>query len=273
MDVRRYLDRIEADVGPDPTPSHDLLAHLQRRHVRSVPFENLDVVAGRRIGVDREAHFEKVVERGRGGFCYELNGLFEWLLAGLDFSTRYVEAEVQMDDGFSPRFAHAAVLVDLGAGGPPSTGDGWYLADVGFGDFARRPLPLTGEPRSDVGGTYRVRALDDGRFEAQRQADERGDGGWSTTYRLTTDDRPDAAFASACEWNQTSPDSAFTDRLVCTLATDDGRVTLSEHALTMTVDGERTREPVAPEERHAVLRERFDLEVDGPLLLPGERPA
>lgn len=277
MDVRRYLDRIGADRSPGSAPSLDRLAHLQRRHLLSVPFENLDVVAGRRIEMDRAAHYAKVVDRGRGGFCYELNGLFEWLLGELGFSTRLVEAQVGSDGGYTERFAHAAVLVDLGADGPPGVREGWYLADVGFGDFARQPLPLTGEPRADASGTYRVRALDDGRFEALRvppSADERqretGDDDWSIRYRLTPADRAVVAFEPMCEWTQTSPESPFTGRLVCSVATEEGRMTLSENALTVTAGGAKTVRDVPPEERHAVLRETFDVEFDGPLALPGE---
>lgn len=280
MDVWRYLDRIGVDVDPNPEPSLDLLERLQRRHLHAVPFENLDVVARREIPIDRAAHYQKVVERGRGGFCYELNGLFDWLLGELGFETRFVEAQVRMDGSYSRRFAHAAVLVDLDADGPPVTREGWYLVDVGFGDFARQPLPLTGEPRSDVSGTYRVRALDDGRFVSQYRGPRPGADDpdiapdeWVTRYRLTTDDRDGDEFEPACEWTQTSPDSAFTGRLVCSLATDDGRLTLSEHALTVTTGDEKTKREVSPDMRQAVLREQFDLEFDGPLRLPDERPA
>ena len=121
MDARRYLHRIDADVAPEATPSLELLAKLQRRHLQTVPFENLDVVAGREISIERGAHYEKIVEAGRGGFCYELNGLFDWLLGELGFTTRFVEGRVNNGNGFSRRFAHAAVLVDLGAAGPPAS--------------------------------------------------------------------------------------------------------------------------------------------------------
>lgn len=277
MDARRYLDRIDADVTPEATPSRELLAKLQRRHLRTVPFENLDVVAGRTIPIDRAAHYEKVVTAGRGGFCYELNGLFDWLLGELGFRPRFVEGQVNGEDGWSQRFAHAAVLVELGADGPPASRDGWFLADVGFGDFARRPLPLTGEARTDVSGTYRVRPLDDGRLESQyrgprpgEDTDEIDADEWVPRYRLTPADRAGEAFKSMCEWTQTAPESAFTDRLVCSIATPDGRWTLSETALTVTRGDEKTKEPVGPEERQAVLRNRFGIEFDGPLRLPSE---
>lgn len=278
MDVERYLRRIDAPLDPDGEPTLERLTTLQRHHLLAVPFENLDVVVGREISIDRDAHYRKVVEEGRGGFCYELNGLFDWLLGELGYTTRFVEAQVNEGDGFSRRFAHAAVLVDLDGDGPPAHRDGWYLVDVGFGDFARQPLPLTGEPRTDVGGTYRVRALEDGRYETQYRGPRPGESDpdvdpdeWVTRYRLTPADRPGEAFEAACAWTQTSPDSMFTDRLLCSLATEAGRVTLSENRLTVTRGDEKTKSPVDPEERRSVLRERFDLDIDRPLRLPSER--
>ncbi|MFB6353710.1 MAG: arylamine N-acetyltransferase [Halobacteriales archaeon] len=269
MDVGRYLDRIGAEWPAAASPTLDRLATLQRRHVLSVPFENLDIVAGRPIPLDRAAYYGKVIERGRGGFCYELNGLFAWLLDALGFDVRLVEGRVLEDHGFTPRFAHAAVLVDLGADGPPSSRSGWHLADVGFGRFARRPLPLTGEPRRDVEGTYRVRPLDDAGFEAQRRSDD----GWTAAYQFTPDARVLGDFEDGLAWNVTSPDSAFTGRVLCTQATESGRVTLSTRGLTITEDGERATREVAPDERAAVLEAAFGLDVEGPLWLPDERPA
>lgn len=276
MDVGRYLERIGADWPTAASPTLDRLATLQQRHLLSVPFENLDIVAGRPITLDRGAFFEKVVGRGRGGFCYELNGLFAWLLDTLGFDVRLVEGRVLEDHGFTPRFAHAAVLVDIGADGPPASRDGWYLADVGFGRFARQPLPLTGEPRSDVGGTYRVRALGDGGFEARRRppaGDGVEPGDWTVAYQFTPDARDLGDFEEGLAWNLNSPDSAFTGRVLCTQATESGRVTLSTRGLTVTEDGEKTTREVIPDERAAVLDETFGLDVEGPLCLPEERPA
>lgn len=276
MDVGRYLERIGVDWPTAASPTLDRLATLQRRHLLSVPFENLDIVAGRPIALAPAAFFEKVVARGRGGFCYELNGLFAWLLDALGFDVRLVEGRVLEDHGFTPRFAHAAVLVDLGADGPPGSRAGWYLADVGFGRFARRPLPLSGESRRDVEGTYRIRPLNDGGFEAQRRppaGDGAEPGDWSVAYQLTPDGRNLEDFEGGLDWNLTSPDSAFTGRVLCTQATESGRVTLSTSGLTVTEDGEKYTCEVPPDERAAVLEARFGLDVEGPVRLPEERRA
>ena len=112
------------------------LASLQRRHLLSIPFENLDIHWGQRITLDTRAFYDKIVAGGRGGFCYELNGLFNELLRQIGFETRLVSARVFRDDGsLGPEFDHAAIIVDLDKTD--------YLVDVGFGDFATEPLSVS----------------------------------------------------------------------------------------------------------------------------------
>ncbi len=103
-----------------------------------MPFENLDIVARTPISLDLEAIHEKVVTRRRGGFCYELNGLFAWLLEQLGYDvTRLSARTVEGIDGeLGPEFDHLVLQVDLA--------EPW-LADVGFGDTFRTPLPLAAE--------------------------------------------------------------------------------------------------------------------------------
>src|SRR4029079_18755156 len=110
-------------------PSAATLRELQLAHVQSVPFENLSIHSNEPIVLEDEALFEKVVERRRGGFCYELNGLFAALLRALGFKVEMVSAGVATaDGGFSPDFSHMTLLVEL---------DQRWLVDVAFGDSFR----------------------------------------------------------------------------------------------------------------------------------------
>lgn len=251
VDVGAYLGRIEAVGLPDVDVGYDLLAALQRRHLLTVPFENLDVVAGEPITLDRAAFAEKIVERERGGFCYELNGLFAGLLSALGFETRMVGGRVTRSDGsLGPPGDHLAIVVDL---------DDPYLVDVGFGDFARVPLPMTGEPISDVGGTWRVRVDPDDpdAFLAQSWSED----GWRTEYAFTTETRQLEFFAEACQHHQTAPESPFVGEPVVTIATETGRVTLRPGTLTVTDHGlKRTQTVPTAEEREQILRERFGID-------------
>ncbi|MEO6393687.1 MAG: arylamine N-acetyltransferase, partial [Pyrinomonadaceae bacterium] len=120
----RYLTRIGYAGSTEVSPQ--TLRDLQLAHLYSVPFENLDISAGRYIRLDLDRLFEKIVNERRGGFCYELNGLFSAMLRSLGFSVDRLAAGVaNKSGGFGPKFDHLTLLVHL-----PEP----YLADVGFGD-------------------------------------------------------------------------------------------------------------------------------------------
>ena len=163
MDVDAYLERIGA---PRPAaPTLDALAELALAHLYSVPFENLDIAAGRRLSVELEAIHDKVVTRRRGGFCYELNGLFAGLLRELGYDVTLLAAEVPEPRDGGPRHdrAHLVLLVAL---------DGPRLVDVGWGEAYRRPFALrAGNEHADPHlGTYRLEEQD-GRWQVREWQD------------------------------------------------------------------------------------------------------
>src|SRR5258706_4705129 len=123
LDVRAYLDRI-GQRGPTPA-NETTLRSLHLAHLRTVPFENLDIHLGRDIVLDETRLFDKIVRQKRGGFCYELNGLFAELLGELGFRVTLLSARVVNDGQVGPEFDHLALRVDL---------DRPWLCDVGFGD-------------------------------------------------------------------------------------------------------------------------------------------
>ena len=100
----------------------------------NVPFENLDIIYGNSIVLKLERIYDKIVKRGRGGFCYELNGMFSWLLRELRYNISLVSARVIKEDGsYGQEFDHLGIIVYIG--------DKKYLVDVGFGDSTRNDLP------------------------------------------------------------------------------------------------------------------------------------
>src|SRR5271169_327828 len=130
MDVQAYLQRIEYD-GPR-RPSAACLRALHRQHLFTVPFENLDIPLGNPIVLDLAHLFDKIVVRRRGGFCYELNGLFGELLTAMGFKVQMLAARVHRDDGpFGPEFDHMLLKVEL---------EEPWLADVGFGESFVNPI-------------------------------------------------------------------------------------------------------------------------------------
>jgi N-hydroxyarylamine O-acetyltransferase len=248
VDVARYLERIGYAGSLEPTLA--TLRGLHEAHYRAVPFENLDIALGRPITLDEAALFAKIVERRRGGFCYELNGLFAALLRALGFRVTLLSAGVlsSLHGVFGPEFDHLALRVDLA--------EPW-LADIGFGEGFVYPLRLDerGE-QHDPGRVFRITERDDWHIlEARDDA-----GNLQSQYRFTLTPRALADFAAMCHYQQTSPDSGFTKRSTCSLPTPTGRVTLSGSRLILTNNGVREETELPGEAaRAAALRERFGI--------------
>ncbi|MFL6214865.1 MAG: arylamine N-acetyltransferase family protein [Blastocatellia bacterium] len=246
MNVAAYLQRLNYDGPMEPTA--ETLRELHRAHLLAVPFENLDIHLGREIVLEAERLTAKVVEQRRGGFCYELNGAFAGLLAALGFDVKMLAAGVGRADGsFGPLFDHMALLVQL---------DEPWLADVGFGESFREPLRLDVEDeQAQAFGSYRIRRDGEHRILERRSGDE-----WQPEYRFTLQPYGYADYAEMCRYHQTSPQSSFTQKRVCTLATAEGRVTLTNNRLITTIGGARDERELASEaEIAATLRDYFDV--------------
>ena len=248
MDIVAYLKRINYD-GP-LAPTAETLRQLQVAHLLSVPFENLSIHAREPIVLTDAALFEKVVVHRRGGFCYELNGLFAALLRALNFNVVMISAGVMRPEGnFGPEFDHMAVLVTLG--------ERW-LADVGFGDSFREPLLLDERTEQvQLERSYRIDAADDGCFILMRR--DKG-GEWGAQYRFSLEPHIYGDYAGMCRYHQSSPESHFTQWRVCSLATKEGRVTLSQMRLITTRGGERQERELADENEYAeALQKHFGI--------------
>ncbi|MFJ5552884.1 arylamine N-acetyltransferase [Streptomyces sp. NPDC093225] len=250
------IDAYLARIGlPRPERADaEALAALQEAHLRSVPFENLSIHLDEPVVLRADALFEKVVTGGRGGFCYELNGLFAALLGALGFRVTLLAARVFGAERLGPPFDHMALRVDLA--------EPW-LADVGFGRFSQRPLRLDARgDQSDPAGTFTVTPYGD-------QLDVAQDG--SPQYRL--DPRPYELvdFVPTCWWQATSPDSHFRRAPMCSrLTSDGGRTTLSGTRLIRTSPtGEREERELGGAELLAAYRTEFGVDLERLPGLPG----
>jgi len=248
MDIASYLERIGHE-GPR-TPSLDTLRALHRRHMLTVPFENLDIHLGRTIALDESAAFDKIVRQRRGGFCYELNGLFAALLRELGYEVDLLSGRVANEIGrFGPEFDHLVLLVRL-------DGQRW-IADVGFGDSFLDPLALEGGEQSSGGMLYFIDSWPEGLILLREE-----NGAWSAKYVFTLQPRRLEEFASMCVYHQTSPHSTFPRARICSRATLQGRITLSEMRLIQMADGERTEQILESEEQYQkALVEHFGIEL------------
>ena len=246
MDVNAYLRRIDHH-GP-LAPKAETLRALHRAHLLAAPFENLDIHLGRPIVLDEDRLFDKIVRRQRGGFCYELNGLFAALLRELGFQATLLSARVATGNGsFGPEFDHLILLVNL---------DERWLADVGFGDSFFEPLRLDepGEQRQASGVYQIVHRGAEWVMQAKNRA-----GAMVDSYLFTLQPRQLAEFTGMCHYQQTSPASHFTQKRVCSRAAPEGRVTLGGDKLILTVNGRREEKCLTPPEYAAALKEHFGI--------------
>jgi N-hydroxyarylamine O-acetyltransferase len=249
LDISAYLRRIDYRGPRDPTPQ--TLQALHTAHMLAVPFENLDIHR-RPIILDEAALFDKIVMRRRGGFCYELNGLFAALLRALGFDVTLLSARVaRANGGFGPEFDHLTLLIALG--------ERW-LADVGFGDAFRAPLRLDDPGEQHEGArSYRLAREEQRWLMLQRDAGA----DWEPQYAFTLQPRRLADFVDMCHYHQTSPESSFTQRRICSRATPDGRVTLSDMKLIVTTQSARQERLLADQgEYDAALKQHFGIDLE-----------
>jgi len=251
MDTRPYLARL--GYSGALKPDAETLQGLHIAHMCKVPFENLDIGLGRQIHLSEEALWEKIVLQRRGGFCYELNGLFASLLKQLGFDVTYLNARVYNHQGqLGIDFDHLALFVKV-----PGQAGRW-LADVGFGDSFSEPLDFE-EPGEQVQGlrAYRLEQVPEGFVTWQKNYDRT----WERHYFF--DLQPHTfpnEYEPACLYHQTSPNSSFTRGSIISRATPDGRVSLEDGWLILTKDGERIRQAIADTaEYNQLLKQYFDI--------------
>ncbi|MFH2006117.1 MAG: arylamine N-acetyltransferase [bacterium] len=255
MKVDTLLQRIGFEGTPEPPwePTAKALRELHLAWLIAVPFEDLDIHLGREILLDEAALHDKIVGERRGGFCYELNGLFAALLRELGFKVTLLSARVFKPGGqLTPEFDHLTLLVEQ---------EERWLVDVGFGDCFREPLRLdTADVQSDGFREFRIEPEPDDAFVLwQRKPEE----DWERQYQWTLAPRQLVEFTDRCRFQQYSPDSHFVHRRMCTRATPTGRVSLVDGALIVTDGAERTQRLLSGRSaQQTMLREQFGIELD-----------
>jgi len=246
--VAAYLNRIgvprPAAVGAAE------LRTLHRAHQTRVPFENLSIHLAEPISLDPGALLEKIVERRRGGFCYELNGAFALLLEALGAGVTRVAARVHGDAGFGPPFDHLALVVR------PADGSGPWLADVGFGSHSVYPLRFDSRAeQDDPAARFRLADTPDADVDVHKNGQPQ--------YRIEPRARALDDFGPTCWYQQTSPRSHFTAGTICSRLTEDGRVSISDRTLIRTSGESRTEEALPGDEAVlAAYRDHFGIILD-----------
>lgn len=249
MNREKYLHRIGIDKTEIPADLSSLKL-LQQQHLLNIPFENLDIHWKIPIQLKPENFYKKIVEENRGGFCYELNGLFYELLCSLGFQSKLISARVTKGEGeFGPEKDHMAILTQIA--------DKNYFVDVGFGSFIAEPLEFVlNVEQKDPNGTYLIKKYDENYFQILKKEGEK----WNDECIFTTKGYDLSAFTEMCDFHQTSPDSHFTRNKICSLMMRNGRRTLTDNKFIVTSGTEKKEVTVGSnEEFNQILEREFNI--------------
>lgn len=251
FDLDAFLERIH--YRDSTLAGASALRNLHIAYTLNVPFENLDVYYGRPIPLDGASLYRKIVTDRRGGYCFEMNGLFSLALEALGFKVANLLARVALNGGQYTTKTHQAMLVE-------ADGNKW-LADVGFGnDGIIAPLLLEeNREQTQFAHTYRLVTHAALGYVLEKK---NGDG-YSPLYAFSLDPCGPEDFVMSNHFTATFPGSFFRTMRMCTMPTKEGRITLTDSHFKV-VQGSAAREtPIAGEgEFHVLLKEHFGLDLE-----------
>lgn len=243
-EVNQYLRRLRLTKE---TPTIDYLNRLQKNHHLYIPFDNLDVMDKRHIELTAKSLFKKIITNSRGGYCFELNGIFANLLQSLGFSVYMIEAAVYNEklQAFGYMRNHMALIVTID--------DELYLTDVGFGDSFRTPISLKLKRTSDISGSYQIKEYEASHHRLGQEKELTEDleylilehtinDIWTPQYKFHYTHKLNLEeYQDNCNWVESSTDSHFTHGRTWTIAKRTGRVSLSENGITITENSVKSK--------------------------------
>ena len=248
MDLSAYLDRIE--YQGDSVASRDTLRALHLAHVLAVPFENLDGYRGVPVSLESADLFAKIVTARRGGYCFELNGLFSLLLEAMGFEVTRLIARVLY--GAKPPYPRSHQVLLVRVGGQP------WLVDVGFGgNGLLEPMPLeAGAEVMQHSETFKLMSADGGEYLLQCRVH----GEWDSLYSFTTEACQPIDYKYPNYFHSHSPDSIFMQRRICTIPTTEGRKILVDRTLSVRRQGKTEKSSAESEADYArLLHDHFGI--------------
>jgi arylamine N-acetyltransferase len=229
LSVQAYLNRINYQ-GPTDISLKTLFA-LQEAHISSVPYENLDILAGKHNSLAPACLYDRIVVKHRGGYCFELNGLFAWLLGKLGFQlVEYFGRPLKYEPIEIPMCRHRISRVEIE--GKP------YIADVGWGHFGFRwPLLFEEGLEQDQGGE-KFRIVSHEKLGWVVQGLYKGE--WSKIFSFSEDPHQPIDFFQPHWYCITHPDSIFRNSTMVYIRTTEGRNTISD--VTDIITGEKVQQ-------------------------------
>lgn len=232
FNISDYLDRIECPLDVNPSPRY--LSKLHMEHLFHIPYENLGNFMGEQIILNVDRFYKRMIIHGRGGICYELNGLFYHLLAALGFQVKLVSARVYKDDQPGPEFDHLAIVVTFD--------EQLYLVDVGFGRGFIRPLKINPfQVQMDQNEYYRIDKTINDEFILMSSEDSQI---WKPQYQFTLKERRLIEFVEMCEFHNRSPKSHLVKDRYVILPQRNGKLQLWDKWFYITKNGHVEKHPI-----------------------------
>ncbi len=250
MDTMKYLERI--NYSSELLVDKETLFGLHQKHVFGVPFENLDIHYRKIFDLQLDNLYRKIVLNRRGGFCYELNALFNELLCAVGFKSTIISAMIFDSDGcLGPAYDHMCVWVEV-AGKQ-------YLADVGFGDLFTKPLEIREGVQSDERSVFKIENIESQCFVLSMSTEQMS---FQEKYIFDLANVRIEEFDEICLHKQTHPLSYFVKNTICTKPTSSGRITLFNNEVIEKVGSHKTKKLIdGDDELRTVLKDLFGIEV------------
>jgi len=212
FDIEKYLQRIGVTsvVGE---PDGELLKTIHKAHYMTVPYENLDIIQGLPLDLSTEALYDKIVNRKRGGYCFEINGLFGALLRSMNYDVTDHLARFLLDEPYIPMRRHRVLKVQLA--------DGAYACDVGIGiESPRIPLRIVENVvQNDGFAEYR---FENEPFLGWVLWQKKLLGEWKKLYSFTDEVQLSVDFLQPSFYCEKSPESVFNKAPMIALKTNVG---------------------------------------------------
>lgn len=252
FNLNLYFKRI-GYTGPTDL-SLETLKAIHHAQLYSIPFENFDIQLGRTINLEPEHLFDKLVNHNRGGYCFELNGLFLMALKTLGFDARPLLARVHVSGTPSGR-GHQLELITI-------DGEQW-LADVGFGsNTPRQPLPLKLNQPTTF-DNQEVQLTEAGDYGTMLQAKVKNE--WTNLYSFDLSPVFQVDIEYGNHYTSTSPKAFFTFSRVGAFPIKGGAITLYNYTLKKTIDGQEEIIDLEDNESYLdALKSNFGIELDAP---------
>lgn len=245
--LAKYCERIGYE--DEPKADEHTLKQLIRHQLLTVPFENLDVQAGRAVSLVPEEIVDKIIFRNRGGYCYEVNGLFAMALEALGIEYQFVAARPMFYPVKRPK-THMAIVAKV-------NGKQW-LCDLGFGSYGiRAPMDLAecDKAITQDHDVFMLRKSEKGEYLLQACIDD----AWASQYAFDLSPWEWIDFAPANYLNSTHPEAIFVQKRLVIIQNLAGRTILLGNSLKTIQNGVATKVEVEDAQIEAILETCFDL--------------